>query len=102
MVCRSLFVDDPTLSVAEREARRQVSRLRGFYQHLLVFAVINSGLVAINLVTAPGRLWFYWPLAGWGIWLLLHALATFSSGRWLGREWEERKLRELMASRSVE
>lgn len=102
MVCRTRFIDDPTLSVAEREARRQISRLRGFYQHLLVFVVVNSGLVAINLLASPERLWFYWPLLGWGIWLALHAAATFSHGRWLGAEWEERKLRELMTSRSVE
>lgn len=102
MSCRPRFVDDPTLSVAEREARRQVSRLRSFYQHLLVFAVINSGLVAINLVVAPNRLWFHWPLLGWGVWLVLHAVATYSRGRWLGAEWEERKLRQLMAAKSME
>ncbi len=69
--------------------------LRGFYPHLMVFAVVNTGLLAINLIASPGRLWFYWPLLGWGIWLALHAVGTFGRGRWLGAEWEERKLREL-------
>jgi hypothetical protein len=102
MACRSRYVDDPNLSVAERDARRQVSRLRGFYQHLLVFVVINAGLLAINLVVSPGRLWFYWPLLGWGVWLTLHAFGTFSHGRWLGAEWEERTLRKLMSGKTVE
>lgn len=64
MVCRTRFIDDPTLSVAECEARRQVGRLRAFYQHLLVFAVVNCGLVVINLLASPARLWFSWPLLG--------------------------------------
>jgi len=101
MVCRSRYVDDPALSVAERDARRQIGMLRGFYHHLMVFAIVNSGLLAINLIVSPGRLWFYWPLLGWGIWLALHAIGTFGRGRWLGAEWEERKLRELMAAKGV-
>lgn len=101
MVCRSRYVDDPSLPVAERDARRQVGMLRGFYSHLMVFAAVNAGLLAINLIASPGRLWFYWPLLGWGIWLVLHAVGTYGRGRWLGAEWEERKLRELLADKAV-
>lgn len=88
---------DPNLSAEERAARREVHCLRGFYVHLTVFVLVNVGLVAINLLASPGRLWFQWPLLGWGIWLALHALGTFGRGRFLGRDWEERKVRELMA-----
>jgi hypothetical protein len=102
MVCRSRPSDDPSLSVTERDARRQVHRLRSFYHHLLVFSLINAGLAAINFMVSPDRLWFYWPLLGWGVWLALHATGTFARGRWLGAEWEQRKLRQLMAGKSVE
>lgn len=102
MACRSRFIDDPNLSVAERDARRRVHDLRNFYKHLAVFAVINVGLAAINLIASPGRLWFHWPLLGWGVWLALHAFATYGRGRWLGAEWEERKVRQLLAGKSVE
>lgn len=102
MVCRSRFVDDPSLSVAERDARRQIQLLRAFYHHVLVFVVVNAGLATINLLASPGRVWFYWPLLGWGIGLALHAFATFACGRWLGADWEERKLRQLLAGKSVE
>ncbi len=102
MVCRSRYVDDPSLPVAERDARRQVGRLRSFYHHLMVFAMVNTGLLAINLIASPGRLWFVWPLFGWSIWLALHAVGTYGRGRWLGAEWEERKFRQLMAGKSME
>lgn len=101
MVCRSIVVNDPSLSVAERTARGQVGRLRAFYHHLVVYALVNSGLLMINLVASPHRLWFYWPLLGWSIWLALHAVGTFGAGRWLGSEWEERKMRELLADKAV-
>jgi hypothetical protein len=102
MVCRSRLIDDPNLSVAERDVRRQVRGLRSFYHHLVVFAVVNTGLAVINLVVSPARLWFYWPLLGWAVWLVLHAFRSFVRGRWLGAEWEERKTRDLLAAKGVE
>ncbi|MDP1733873.1 MAG: 2TM domain-containing protein [Sulfuritalea sp.] len=102
MVCRSRVTENPDLSVAERDARQQVHGLRRFYHHLVVFAVVSTGLAAINLIASPARLWFYWPVLGWGVWLVLHASGTFARGRWLGAEWEERKIKQFMAGKSVE
>lgn len=101
MNCHNLEHTDPSLPAAERDARRQVARLRGFYRHLLVFGMVAAGLLVINLATAPQHLWLVWPLAGWAIGLVFHGLATFMRGRWLGAEWEERKVRELIAQQSV-
>lgn len=98
----SRFKDDPKLSVAEREVHRQVHGLRRFYKHLLVFVAVNAALVAMNLLASPGRVWFHWPLLGWAVWLALHAFGTFTRDRWLGAEWEERKVRQLLATKSVE
>ena len=36
-------------------------------------------------------------VAGWGIGLLIHAAGVFLGGRWLGAEWERRKVEELVA-----
>ncbi|RLB28785.1 MAG: histidine kinase [Deltaproteobacteria bacterium] len=56
-----------------------------------------SILIIINLVTSPGSLWFYWVTIFWGIAILLHASRVFVlRGRFLGEEWEEKKIRELM------
>ena len=63
-------------------ARRKV----GLYVHATVYVAVNVLLITINLSTAPGHLWFQWPLLGWGIGLLAHAAAAFSlAGR--RREW---------------
>jgi len=77
-------------------ARRRVREIRAFYLHLTVFLVINALLHLINLVTTSGTYWAFWPLLGWGIGLLAHGLATYRWAPSLGREWEERKIKELM------
>ena len=79
-----------------RAARCQVRKLRGFYAHLSVYLAVNAGLLVINLFTSPGRLWVVWPLAGWGIGVVIHGASVFLGGRLLGAEWEARTIREIM------
>ena len=38
-------------------------------------AIVNGGLLAINLLSSPGHWWFYWPMLGWGIGLAAHDFA---------------------------
>jgi hypothetical protein len=87
---------DPEQQRYER-ARARVQALKGFYVHAAVFLVVNAGLFGINVLVG-GPWWFYWPLIGWGIGLGVHALAVFGFGGGgpLGRDWEERKVREML------
>jgi hypothetical protein len=78
-------------------ARARVKAIKGFYIHATIFVVVNIALFAINVLVG-GVWWFYWPLLGWGIGLGAHALAVFGfggGGPW-GRDWEERKTREMI------
>jgi hypothetical protein len=77
-------------------ARRRVREIRAFYFHIAVFAVVNVVLHVINFVTAPTVYWAFWPLFGWGIGLLAHGLATYRWMPFIGKDWEERKIREFM------
>jgi hypothetical protein len=79
-----------------KEAKARVESIREFYGHLAVYIVVNLGIFLINLVTSPGAWWFYWPLFGWGIGVLIHAFSVFGEQRFLGKSWEERKIREYM------
>ena len=79
-----------------QNAKKRVKALKGFYVHLTVYVVVNLFLFALNMLTSPGHLWFYWPLMGWGIATAVHALRVFGSGGRLGAEWEENKIQELM------
>ena len=86
---------------AYEHARQRVRALRGFYRHLAIYAVVNTGLVAINLLSGSGRLWFFWPMSGWGLGVLVHAISVWGGSFWLGREWEERKIAELLAREKI-
>jgi hypothetical protein len=77
-------------------ARRRVREIRGFYLHVAVFVVINTLLHVINFMAAPTVYWAFWPLLGWGIGLLAHGLATYRWMPFVGKKWEERKIRELL------
>jgi hypothetical protein len=77
-------------------ARTRAKELRDFYTHATIYVLVNIGLFVINVLTGGGW-WFYWPLLGWGVGLGIHALSVFAlGGGAFGRDWEERKTRELM------
>ena len=76
------MLEQGTPTGTQAVARRKV----GLYIHATVYVAVNVLLITINLSTAPGHLWFQWPLLGWGIGLLAHAAAAFSlTGQ--RREW---------------
>ncbi|MFH0778114.1 MAG: 2TM domain-containing protein [Candidatus Eisenbacteria bacterium] len=79
-----------------QRAKQRVEEIKGFYVHFSVYLIVNAGLVLINLLTSSHELWFYWPLLGWGIGIVAHAVSVFGLGGFWGPEWEERKIRELM------
>lgn len=80
-----------------QQARERAAEVQGLYIHLLVFLVINAGLFGINWFTRgdDGGWWFYWPLMGWGIGLIVHVLVVaapvFSSA------WVDRRADRIMA-----
>jgi hypothetical protein len=76
------------------EAKEYVHKLKGFWIHLAVYVIVNASLTLLNLVSRPEKLWFYWVLIGWGAGLLAHALLVFGGG--LGKNWEQRKIAEVM------
>jgi hypothetical protein len=77
-------------------ARKRVEEIKGFYGNLISYIVVNCFLIGINLVTSPKHLWFFWPLLGWGIGVLFHGLKVFNYMPFLGKDWEERKIKEFM------
>lgn len=79
------------------KAKKRVEELKKFYSNLVTYIVINIVLIIINLVTSPGSLWFYWVTIFWGIAILLHASRVFIfKGKFLGEEWEQKKIKEIM------
>lgn len=84
-----------------RRALKKVKALKGFYGHLAVYLVINLLLLYVytreeGLVEGLQDPANYITAFFWGIGLLAHAAGVFLPNIIFGREWEERKIRELM------
>ena len=67
--------------------------LKGFYSHLATYAVVISLLAILDYLSGPSW-WVQWPLVGWGIALVLHALGVFVFDTRFGSDWERRKAQE--------
>jgi hypothetical protein len=76
-------------------AKKRVENLKAFYIHLTVYILVNLMLFFINISSDSSKLWFLYPLGGWGIGIVIHGLTTFPFGIF-GKEWEERKIKEYM------
>jgi sensor histidine kinase YesM len=78
------------------KAVEKVEKLKEFYQNLATYCLVIPFLIFINLRFSPGFYWFWFPLFGWGLGLTFHFLEVNNYSVFLGKNWEERKINELI------
>ena len=87
-----------------RKIARQRAKVKtGFYIHLIVYITVNILLVSIWYFTSDTSEfpWFVFPLVGWGIALVIHAVTAFhGGGNSLEDRMTEREYEKLKAERS--
>jgi fatty acid desaturase len=76
---RNATVPERSLDPALQQARERARAIQGLLVHLFVFTVVNGALFLINWATRgpDGAWWFYWPLLGWGVAVVIHLATTF-------------------------
>jgi hypothetical protein len=67
----------------QQAAKKRVGLKIGFYTHLLVFVLVNSGMYLMNNFSG-GQRWHHFPLFGWGLGLAIHGIVTFISLQGMG------------------
>jgi len=72
-------------------AKERVEKIKGFYGNLIAYCVFIPCLIIFNLKTTDFQ-WFWFPMMGWGMGVIFHALETFG----YGKAWEERKIQEIL------
>jgi hypothetical protein len=77
-------------------AVERVEKLKEFYQNLASYVIVIPFLIFINLRFSPGFNWFWFPLIGWGIGIIFHWLEANNYNIFLGSNWEEKKIKEMM------
>lgn len=78
------------------KAQKKVEAIKGFYGNLSSYVIIITGLAIVNLLTSSRHLWFIYPAVGWGIGVLFHGMSVFNYNFFLGKDWEEKKIRKIM------
>ena len=89
-------------SEAYISAQKRLKKLQGFYSHLFVYVIINIVLIVISFNNRHLTLDNFFNLRTfatpffWGIGLFFHAMGVFGSSLFFGKDWEERKIQEIM------
>lgn len=99
------------LSKYER-AKKKVASIRGFYNHVAVYVIINILLVLLRdkftfvllnkqMLGNPDFLnWIDWNVYGtaiiWSLVLIIHGLKVFGNFSPFGKAWEERQIQKYM------
>jgi hypothetical protein len=80
-------------------AKKRVAKIKGFYIHLAVYLIVNAIIITLNTI-ASGWNGFISSLLSislfWGIGLVFHWYGIFGKNLFFSKEWEERKIQELM------
>lgn len=90
---------EPQFTDSERyfRAEKRVKEIKGFYSHLIVYCLVISVIIFINLRYTPQFHWFWFSALGWGLGLFFHWLGIFGFQLiGLGKDWEDRKIKEFM------
>ncbi len=88
-------------NIQYERARNRVKEIKGFYIHALVYVLVNLFLILSTSIKYDSFETFFqqnqfWGIGLWGIGLFAHGLSVFLPNFILGKNWEEKKIRELM------
>ncbi len=94
---RDYFEEDSYL-----KAKKRVKKIKGFYWHLFWYLIVN-GYLLINILFVLGEDLdaffqfhnFSTPIY-WGIGLVFHWFGVFGKSSFFSKEWEKRKIKEMM------
>ncbi|HLV61721.1 2TM domain-containing protein [Galbibacter sp.] len=71
-------------------------KLKEFYTNLTAYVLVIPFLAWINHITSPEFSWVIFPIIGWGIGLAIHGMEAYNYHPFLGKDWEEKKMKEIM------
>ena len=87
-------------------AKKRVEDIKSFYKHLTLYLIVNFIFIGRRIykdifygdsifeafTDLSNYNFFFW----WGVVLIFHAIGTFGIPNLFSKDWEERKIKELM------
>ena len=79
-------------------AVKRVKEKKGFYIHFGIYAVCSLFFFLLNFLTngGQGEWWFFFPVLGWGLGVVIHYIAVIGlpGTDLLNAEWEDREFKK--------
>lgn len=93
-------------SSKRERAEKRIKDLKGFYSHLMVYAVVNIIISAVHIVinisageSFTGAFFNFGTFSTWifwGIGIFFHGAKVFGFNLFFGKDWEERKIKQYL------
>ena len=84
---------------ALEEARRYVRRKRILYTVVGIWITLSLMWFAIDMLDDSSSLWFYWPMLGTGVGVVITAIVLLGIGGLFGAGWERREIDKYLRRR---
>ena len=81
------------------EARRRVRRKRIFYTVVGIYLSLSLMWLAIDLLDDSSGYWFYWPMLGTGLGVVVTGVVLGGIGELFGSDWERRQIDKYVGQR---
>ncbi len=92
-----IFGLEKDLGKKHQIANQYIIKQKEFYNHLVNYLLVNPGLMLINYIQDGWQTtWFLFPLIGWGLGLLSHAIYTFKNSLVFGADWEAKEIQKIL------
>lgn len=80
-------------------AQKKVKSITGFYIHFTIYVFVNIFLCIQIYMSSKNEFWRWESFSTalfWGIGILSHGTSVFGSNLLFGKNWEDRKIKEIM------
>ncbi len=76
------------------KARKKVRSIKRLYIHCALFAIMGAFFFALNVLTDPFDMWFFFPILPWSAIVAFHYVLVkgIPGSKILTKEWEEEEL----------
>lgn len=78
-------------------AKKRVGEMKSFYTNVMMYVIFICALAGFNYYVNEFRNpWFLWAAFGWGIGIFFQAIKVFKWTPFMGKNWEDRKMKQFM------
>ncbi|GER59091.1 histidine kinase [Patiriisocius marinus] len=99
MLSKLIIMNSQDSYISEKKlelAKERVQKIKGFYVHFAIYLCFIPIFLWLYFQSNADFPWVIFPIGGWGFGVASHASEVFDYNPFFSKDWERRKIRELM------